>query len=174
MKYPLIIRSIIALFFLTGTVAQAQTKLPPRRPGGAVPARAKLAANGEGRKDGLTMDKGRIILTELGVSNPLTADKKLINGTTISTTGLVTATNGTTTQINEGDHVSLSGRVTTRREIVVADSLAKLRSFDALHPGKRDKMEKEREKKEKAKAKLAEERLKNKEKAAERAARRKK
>lgn len=174
MKYPPFFWRFLTLLFFTGLVAQAQTKLPPRRPGGAVPARAKLAANGEGRKDGLTMDKGRVILTELGVSNPLTADKKLINGTTISTTGLVTATNGTTTQINEGDHVSLSGRVTSRREIVVADSLAKIRSYDALHPGKREKMEKEREKKEKAKAKLAEERIKNKEKAAEKAARRKK
>lgn len=173
MKYSFFFWSIITLLFLTGTVAQAQTKLPPRRVG-AVPARAKLAANGEGRKDGLTMEKGRVVLTELGVSNPLTADKKLINGTIISAAGLVTATNGTTTQINEGDHVSLSGRVTSRREIVVADSLAKIKSYDALHPGKREKMEKEREKKEKAKAKLAEERIKNKEKAAERAARRKK
>lgn len=174
MKYPPFLWSILALLFFTGTTAQAQTKLPPRRPGSAVPARVKLAANGEGRKDGLTMEKGRVILTELGVSNPLTADKKLINGTTISATGLVTATSGTTTQINEGDHVSLSGRVTSRREIVVADSLAKIKSFDALHPGKREKMMEAAEKKEKARAKLAEQRIKNKEKVAERAARRKK
>ncbi|MDO7849143.1 hypothetical protein Q5H92_22460 [Hymenobacter sp. M29] len=174
MKYPTLICHILVLLLLTGAAAQAQTKLPPRRPGGAVPARAKLAANGEGRKDGLTMEKGRVILTELGISNPLTADKKLINGTTISAGGLVTATNGTTTQINEGDHVSLSGRVTSRREIAVADSLAKIKSFDALHPGKREKMQEAAEKKEKARAKLAEQRAKNLEKVAERAARRKK
>ncbi|MBD2723767.1 MULTISPECIES: DUF6799 domain-containing protein [Hymenobacter] len=168
MKYPQLIWAALLLLVMQGTVAQAQTKLPPRRPGGAVPARVKLAATGEGVKDGLTMQKGRIILTEFGVTNPLTADKQLLNGTTISTTGLVTSKDGTTTQINEGDHVSLSGRVTSRREMVVADSLAKIKSFDALHPGKRKKMEEEREKKEKAKLKREEEKIKAKEKAAKR------
>ncbi|UOQ97874.1 hypothetical protein MUN81_21930 [Hymenobacter sp. 5317J-9] len=168
MKYSQLIWAALVLLVLNSGVAQAQTKLPPRRPGGAVPARAKLAANGEGVKDGLTMQKGRVILTELGVTNPLTADKQLLNGTTISTTGLVTAKDGTTTQINEGDHVSLSGRVTSRRAIMEADSIAKITSYDALHPGKRKKMEEAREKKEKAKLKREEEKIKAKEKAAKR------
>ena len=168
MKYPQVIWSVLVFLLLNGVAAQAQTKLPPRRPGGAVPARAKLAANGEGIKDGLTMQKGRIILTEFGVTNPLTADKQLLNGTTISTMGVVTAKDGTTTQINEGDHVSLSGRVTTRRAIVEADSIAKITSYDALHPGKRKKMEEEKAKKEKAKLKREEAKIKAKEKAAKR------
>ena len=106
-------------------------------------------------KDGLTMKDGRIILTEPGTSNPTTADKKLLNGVVISTTGLVTATDGTTTQMTEGDMVSLTGRVTTRRSIVVADSLPKARAFDLKYPGKRKQMEEDAERKAKAKAKLA-------------------
>ena len=111
------------------------------------------AATGVGLKDGLTMQKGRVVLTELGITNPLTADKKLINGTTISPAGIVTATDGTTTQMNEGDVVSLTGRVTTRTSIVEADSLLKIKTYDLRYPGKRKKAEDERERREKDKAK---------------------
>jgi hypothetical protein len=106
------------------------------------------------------------VLTELGVTNPLTADKKLVNGTTISTAGLVTATDGTTTQMTEGDVVSLTGRVTTRKSIVEADSLLKIKTFDLKYPGKRKKMEEEAARKAKAKEKLAEEKAKAAEKRA--------
>jgi hypothetical protein len=68
--------------------------------------------------------------------------------------------------MGEGDQVSLTGRVTSRAAIVESDSLAKIKLFDALHPGKRKKMEDERERKAKAKAKVAENKLKIKEKAA--------
>jgi hypothetical protein len=164
MKQSKFIWSVIVLLLLNGLAAHAQSKLPPRR---AVP-KPRVAATGEGMKDGVTMQKGRIILTELGISNPLLADKTLINGTTISTTGLVTAKDGTTTQINEGDHVSLSGRLTTRRAMAEADSIAKITSYDALHPGKRKKMEEAQAKKDKIKAKLEEQKIKAKEKAAKR------
>ena len=111
-------------------------------------------------KDGLTMQKGRVVLTELGITNPLTANKKLINGTVISPAGKVTATDSTTTQMYEGDMVSLTGRVTTRRSIVESDSLLKIKTFDLRYPGKRKKMAEEAERKEKIKTKREEEKAK--------------
>ena len=160
-KFPFCI--LCAAMLLVGTAAQAQNKLPPRRTGTA-PKPRPTAAAGVGLKDGLTMQKGRVVLTELGITNPLVADKKLINGTTISPAGLVTATNGTTTQMVEGDMVSLTGRVTSRASIVEADSLLKIKTFDLKYPGKRKKMEAEAERKAKAKAKLEEEKAKRAEK----------
>ena len=57
--------------------AQAQTKIPPR--GRVQPKPRMVAANpGAAVKDGLTMQGGRLVLTEAGVTNPLTADKKQI------------------------------------------------------------------------------------------------
>jgi hypothetical protein len=149
--------------------AQAQPTSPGRlapRPR-AVPGRP-APAKAEGIKDGLSMQKGRVVLTELGISNPLIADKKLINGTVITPAGVVTSTDGTTAQMIEGDHVSLTGRITSRTEVMAADSLAKIKLFDALHPGKRKKMEEAAEKKAKAKEKMADQRAKMKEKAAKR------
>ena len=106
------------------------------------------------------MQKGRVVLTELGITNPLTANKKLINGTVITPAGKVTATDSTTTQMYEGDMVSLTGRVTTRRSIVEADSLLKIKTFDLRYPGKRKKMAEEAERKEKIKIKREEEKAK--------------
>ena len=142
--------------------AQAQTT----KPGRVVPRPRPVASKTEGIKDGLSMQKGRVVLTELGISNPLVADKKLINGTVITPAGVVTGTDGTTAQMLEGDLVSLSGRITSRAAIMAADSIAKVQLFDALHPGKRKKMEAEAEKKAKAKEKAAEAKAKAKEKAA--------
>ena len=150
---------LLSATLLAGTTAQAQTRPPVRRPGSVAP-RPRPTNMGAGMKDGLTMKDGRIVLTELGISNPTTADKKLLNGVVISSTGLVTATDGATTQMTEGDLVSLTGRVTSRRSIVVADSLTKAKSFDLKYPGKRKKMEEDAERKAKAKAKLAEDKAK--------------
>ncbi|GAB3297199.1 hypothetical protein GCM10027511_11690 [Hymenobacter humi] len=152
-------------------MAQAQTAVPARKPGGVAP-RPRAVNKGAGLKDGLTMQQGRMVLTELGTTNPLTADKKLVNGTTISTTGLVTAPDGTTTQMTEGDVVSLTGRVTTRRSIVEADSLLKIKTYDLKYPGKRKKMAEDAERKAKIKAKLAEDKAKAAEKRAKAKARR--
>lgn len=166
MKTSFSFHLILVVALLAGATAQAQTKRPANRPGGVAPKPRVAAVNTEtSLKDGLTMQKGRIVLTELGITNPLTADKKLVNGTTINPTGLVTATNGTSTQISEGDHVSLTGRVTSRSSIVAADSLAKIQLFDAKYPGKRKKMEAEREHKAKELAKRAEAKAKAKAKA---------
>ena len=165
MKNSLLICAALTVALLNNSTAQAQAP----RPGHVAPKpRAAVGTKTEGIKDGLSMQKGRVVLTELGTSNPLIADKKLVNGTTISPTGVVTATNGTVTQMSEGDLVSLTGRITTRTEIVAADSIAKVQLFDALHPGKRKKMEAEAEKKAKATAKREDEKAKAKEKAMKR------
>jgi len=161
MKQPFFVPGILVALFLNTATAQAQTA----RPGRVQPKPRTVAAATEGVKDGLSMQKGRVILTELGISNPLTADKKLINGTTITPTGIVTTPDGTATQITEGDHVSLTGRVTTRRAIADADSIAKVQLFDAKYPGKRKKMEEAQAKKNKEKAKREEEKAKAKAKA---------
>ena len=173
MKAPSSIYTILIVVLFGSFVAQAQTQpMPttpqPGRPGPKPPClpRPPPPPKNEGIKDGLSMQKGRVVLTELGISNPLTADKKLVNGTTITPAGVVTGTDGTTAQMNEGDHVSLTGRITSRAEIMAADSIAKIQLFDALHPGKRKKMEEAAAKKAKAKEKLAEQRAKAKEKAA--------
>ncbi|WP_345234883.1 DUF6799 domain-containing protein [Hymenobacter saemangeumensis] len=143
--------------------AQSSATLPARR--GPVEPKARPKANpGAGMKDGLTMKEGRIYLTEMGVSGPITADKKLVNGTLITTTGLVTMPDGTSTQMSEGDMVSLTGRVTSRQSIVEADSLLKIKQFDLKYPGKRKKMEEERLKKEKYKKEREEAKAKAKEK----------
>lgn len=158
--------SSLCIFVALFSAATAQAQAP--RPGRAVPKPRVAASKAEGIKDGLSMQKGRVVLTELGISNPLVADKKLINGTVITPAGVVTGTDGTTAQMKEGDQVSLTGRVTSRANIVAADSIAKVQLFDALHPGKRKKMEAEAEKKAKAKEKVAEAKAKAKEKAEKR------
>jgi hypothetical protein len=164
MKSSPLFHGLLGLLLLGSVAAQAQTARP-----GRVQPKPRVAASAvEGTKDGLSMVKGRVVLTELGISNPITADKKLINGTIITPAGVVTAADGTATQIAEGDHVSLTGRVTTRRAIADADSIAKVQLFDAKYPGKRKKMEEEKAKKDKAKAKREEEKAKAKAKAEKR------
>ncbi|GAC1370291.1 MAG: hypothetical protein NVS3B25_28250 [Hymenobacter sp.] len=153
---------VLAVALLSGLPAQAQYHLPPRRPGSAAPKPRVAAPVGVSLKDGLTMQKGRVVLTELGITNPLTADKKLVNGTTISPAGLVTATDGTTTQMVEGDMVSLTGRITTHTSIAEADSLLKIKTYDLKYPGKRKKMEEEKARRDKEKAKLEEKKAKKK------------
>ncbi|HEX8658550.1 MAG TPA: DUF6799 domain-containing protein [Hymenobacter sp.] len=159
MKFKTVFTGILAVVLLGAATAQAQTTAPPRRPGGVAP-KPRQTATGTGMKDGLTMEKGRVLLTEMGITNPLVADRKLINGVTVSPTGLVTATDGTTTQMNEGDVASLTGRITTRASIVEADSLLKIKTFDMRYPGKRKKMAEEAERKAKAKAKREEQKAK--------------
>jgi hypothetical protein len=87
-------------------------------------------------KDGVIMKDGKLVATEMGMTNPVTADKTLRNGTIITTNGVVTGKDGTTTQLREGDYVSLTGRVETRAEMAAQDSIQKLQAYDLKHPGK--------------------------------------
>ncbi|MDO7885487.1 DUF6799 domain-containing protein [Hymenobacter cheonanensis] len=135
----------------------------PRRAGAAAPTRAKT--NGVMAKDGLTMQNGRVILTELGLTAPIEQDKRLLNGTLITTKGQVTSIEGATTQMAEGDYVSLTGRLTSKREMVEADSVRKLVAYDLKHPGKRKELEKARDKAEKEREKAEKEAAKAKAKA---------
>lgn len=146
---------LLAVFCLTCLSAQAQTA----RPGHAAP-RPRVAVRNDGMKDGLTMQKGRVLVTETGITNPLLGDKKLVNGITITPGGRVTGADGIATQMAEGDIVSLTGRVTSRASIMAADSIAKIQLYDAKYPGKRKKAEAERERKSKTEAKLREKREK--------------
>ena len=155
MKLSILFVSVLTVVSLSDAMAQAQ----PSRAGRVAP-KPRVAATGVGLKDGLTMQKGRVVLTELGITNPLQADKKLLNGTTISPAGAVTAPDGTTSQMSEGDLVSLTGRLTTRTSMVESDSLLKIKTFDLKYPGKRKKMEAEAERKDKIKAKREEEKAK--------------
>jgi hypothetical protein len=135
----------------------------PRRSGAAAPARAKT--NGVMAKDGLTMQNGRVVLTELGLTAPIEQDKRLLNGTLITTKGQVTNVEGVSSQMAEGDYVSLTGRLTSKREMVEADSVRKLVAYDLKHPGKRKELEKAREKVEKEREKAEKEAAKAKAKA---------
>ena len=135
----------------------------PRRAGAVAPTRARTS--GVMAKDGLTLQNGRVILTELGLTAPIEQDKRLLNGTLITTKGLVTNVEGVTSQMAEGDYVSLTGRLTSKREMVEADSVRKLVAYDLKHPGKRKEMEKAREKVEKEREKAEKEAAKAKAKA---------
>lgn len=156
---------LIASSLLLVHGAQAQSRPGPRR---VVAPKARPKAGGTMLKDGITMKDGKLILTELGSTNPLTTDKTLLNGTVITMAGQVTGRDGSTTQLREGDLVSLTGRVSTRAEMVAQDSISKLQAYDIKHPGKRKEMEKAREKAEKAKEKVDKEKAKAKTKSAKR------
>lgn len=135
----------------------------PRRTGATPAGRPKMS--GVMAKDGLTMQSGRVVLTELGLTAPIQQDKRLLNGTLITTKGQVTNVAGVTSQMAEGDYVSLTGRLTSKREIVEADSVRKLVDYDLKHPGKRKELEKAREKVEKEREKAEKEAAKAKAKA---------
>ncbi|MGI4968304.1 MAG: DUF6799 domain-containing protein [Janthinobacterium lividum] len=150
------------------TPAAARRVLAPRRVvaphrTGAAPVRART--NGVMSKDGLTLQNGRVVLTELGLTTPIEQDKRLLNGTLITPKGQVTGADGVASQMAEGDYVSLTGRLTSKREMVEADSVRKLVAYDLKHPGKRKEMEKAREKVEKERAKAEKEAAKAKAKA---------
>jgi hypothetical protein len=150
------------------TPAAARRVLAPRRVvaprrTGAAPTRART--NGVMAKDGLQMENGRVVLTELGLTAPIEKDKRLLNGTLITTKGQITNIEGVTSQLAEGDYVSLTGRLTSKREMIEADSVRKLVAYDLKHPGKRREMEKAREKVEKERAKAEKEAAKAKAKA---------
>lgn len=127
-----LLRLVAAALLLsaTGLSAQAQNKLPPRAARAVPRPRLAIKPGQEMLKDGVMLKEGKIILTELGHTGPLVADKTLINGTKITTTGLVTTPDGTSTQLQEGDEMSLSGRVSTKSVLAEQDSLRKLLEYD--------------------------------------------
>ncbi|RZK15224.1 MAG: hypothetical protein EOO56_23295 [Hymenobacter sp.] len=155
-------KSVVRMLLIASTLmliqgAQAQSRPAPRR---VVAPKARPKSGAAIMKDGVTMKDGKLIATEMGMTNPITADKTLRNGTVITTAGMVTGRDGVATQLREGDYVSLTGRVETRTEIAAQDSLQKLQAYDLKHPGKRKEMEKARDKAAKAKEKVDKEKEK--------------
>lgn len=115
---------VLGLLLAVGSLAaQAQTKLPPRKP---VQPRAKMVAKGATLKDGVMMKDGKVLLTQQGLTNPISQETSLVNGTKIQPDGTVTMTNGTSVMMKEGDYMSLTGRLTTMAMRAEQDSLAQL------------------------------------------------
>lgn len=112
--------ALMALLGLGSVAAQAQTKIPPRKP---VQPKAKVASNGPSIKDGVTLKDGKVLMTQSSLTTTVTQETALINGTKIRPDGAVTMTDGTTTTLKEGDYMSLSGRLTTAAYKAQQDSL---------------------------------------------------
>lgn len=113
--------------------AQAQTKLPPRKP---VQPRGRVAMKDAATRDGAVMKDGKVILTQQGLTNPVLTETSLINGTKIKPDGTLTMPDGTTTQMKEGDYMSLTGRLTTAAMKAEQDSLMKAALLDPKGKGK--------------------------------------
>ena len=98
-------------------------------------------------KDGVMMKDGKPVIHRNGHDQPhRLLIKRCATAPSSTTAGVVTGKDGTTTQLHEGDYVSLTGRVETRGEMAAQDSIQKLQAYDLKHPGKRKEMEKAREK----------------------------
>ena len=71
-----------------------------------------------GFKDGVTMRDSKVVATESGRSTFLTEGQtvKLVTGLEVASTGVVTRTDGTTETLQEGDYISLTGRLTTAQD----------------------------------------------------------
>jgi len=104
--------------------ARASTSRSYRMGGrAAVPTRSRNM----GYKDGITLRDGKLAVTQYGQTTILTdtASFTTLTNQRVSGNGTVTLPDGTTMTLNEGDHVSLSGKLTTKRMQFVQDSTAK-------------------------------------------------
>jgi hypothetical protein len=111
----------LTLLLGLGTLAaQAQTKVPPRKP---VQPKSKVVSKGPSFKDGVMLKDGKVMMTQSGITSAITQETALVNGTKITPDGTVTMTNGTTATLKEGDYMSLSGRLTTAAAKAEQDSL---------------------------------------------------
>ena len=126
----------LLLLALSSVAVQAQTKVPPRKPAAPKP---RMVSNGATMKDGITMKEGKVLLTQQGLTNPLTQEMALTNGTKISPTGNVTMANGSTVTLKEGDMLSLSGRLTTAAMKAEQDSLMMVSKEPVKGKGKKKK-----------------------------------
>ncbi|MGY2130639.1 DUF6799 domain-containing protein [Hymenobacter sp. HD11105] len=115
--------TLLVLALLTSAVAaSAQTKLPPRRTA-AAPRPKPVTPGAPTLKDGVTLKEGKVLVTQMGRTTPLSQDLSLTNGTKITPTGTVTTPAGVSSQLQEGDMMSLSGRITTSAQKAEQDSL---------------------------------------------------
>ena len=128
---------LLTLVLAAGSfVAQAQTKLPPRKP---VQPRGRMVSKDAATRDGAVLKDGKVMLTQQGHTNPVLQETALVNGTKIKPDGTLTKPDGTTVMMKEGDYMSLSGRLTTAVMKAEQDSLAKAAVMDAKAKGKKKK-----------------------------------
>ena len=131
--------STFALALLLGLgsmAAQAQTKIPPRKP---VQPKAKVVSTGASIKDGVTVKDGKLLMTQSGITNPVTQEAALVNGTKIKPDGTITMADGTTATLKEGDYLSLSGRLTTAAAKAQQDSLIQATKDNSKSKSKKKK-----------------------------------
>lgn len=138
MKSSRLLLLLVALL-TSALAASAQTKLPPRR--AAATPRPKVAVNpgAPTLKDGILLKDGKVLVTQMGRTVPLTQEMNLINGTKISPTGTVVTSAGVSTQLQEGDLMSLSGRITTSAQKAEQDSLLVAKKEALKMKGKKKK-----------------------------------
>ncbi len=134
------LRSIALLVFALTTsavAASAQTKMPPRK--AAAPRPKPVTPGVATMKDGVMMKEGKVLVTQMGRTTTLTQEMNLVNGTKITPTGTITTPAGMSTQLTEGDIVSLSGRVTTSSQKAAQDSLLLVKKENLKNKGKKKK-----------------------------------
>jgi hypothetical protein len=128
--------TLLTLGLLTlGVAAQAQTRPAPRK---AVPPQRPVLKNA-GMKDGFLMQEGKVMHTENGHTMPVTALTTLPAGIKVQPDGVVIMADGSTTQLQNGDYMSPSGRLTTMRMKAEQDSLAKAAQLDPKGKNKKKK-----------------------------------
>ncbi|OON71078.1 DUF6799 domain-containing protein [Hymenobacter sp. CRA2] len=128
--------TLLTLGLLTlGVAVQAQTRPAPRR--AAVPQRPVMGTAGV--KDGFAMKEGKVMHTQNGHTMPVGALVTLPNGTKVQPDGVVILADGSTAQLQEGDYMSPSGRMTTARMKAEQDSLARAAQQDLKNKGKKKK-----------------------------------
>ena len=128
--------TLAAALLLAGTVAaQAQTKTPPARRG-AQP-KARIVSNGATMKDGFLMKDGKVLETRNAHTGAITAESALVNGTKVQPDGTIMMADGTTVRLQEGDYMSLTGRMTTRAMKAEQDSLMQVQVMKAKGKKKR-------------------------------------
>lgn len=130
--------TLLTLGLLTlGVAVQAQTRPAPRGKA-AVPPRPVL--KDAGVKDGFQMVDGKVMHTENGHTMPVAALTTLPNGIKVQPDGVVVMTDGSTTQLQNGDYMSPSGRLQTLRMKAEQDSLMRAAQMDPK--GKKKKKDK--------------------------------
>ncbi|MBT2557033.1 hypothetical protein J7E24_04495 [Hymenobacter sp. ISL-91] len=128
--------TLAAVMLLAGTLAaQAQTKTPPARR--SVQPKARVVSNGATMKDGFLMKDGKVLETRNAHTGAITAESALVNGTKVQPDGTVMMADGTTVRLQEGDYMSLTGRMTTRAMKAEQDSLQQVQVMKAKGKKKR-------------------------------------
>ncbi|GAB3842741.1 DUF6799 domain-containing protein [Hymenobacter jeollabukensis] len=128
--------TLLTLGLLTlGIAAQAQTRPAPRK--AAVPQRPVM--KNAGVKDGFMMQDGKVMHTENGHTMPVAALTALPSGVKVQPDGVVIMADGSTAQLQNGDYMSPSGRLTTMRMKAEQDSLAKAAMLDPKGKNKKKK-----------------------------------